>query len=154
MNRDANDSVVESPPAVIELDHCGYGTTTPIAPRKSRSVEEASQVRRIYTAALHRSLPPSHVQPDVESIRCGTTVDVVPARLEASARGTERDGHAANHVSSRRGLLVVVKQHVRCGRLYAQLTEHADDLAAVQRAVIHHVHHDLPGGKAGVTDEA
>ena len=53
-----------------------------------------------------------------------------------------------------RGLLVVVKKHVRSGRLYAQLSEHADDLAAVQRAVIHDVHHDLPGGKAGVTDEA
>ena len=40
------------------------------------------------------------------------------------------------------------------GGFYPQRTEHADDLAPVQRAVIHHVHNDLPGGKAGVTDEA
>jgi len=63
---------------------------------------------------------------------------------------------AANHVSSHgsRGSFVVVKDDVRRGRLHAELAEHADDLAAVQRAVIHHVHHDLPGGKSGVTDEA
>ena len=52
-----------------------------------------------------------------------------------------------------RGLFVVVKHDVRRGRLDAELAEHADDLAAVERRVIHDVHHDLPGGKAGVTDE-
>ena len=51
-------------------------------------------------------------------------------------------------------MFVVVKDDVGRGRLYPELAEHADDLAPVQRAVIHHVHHDLPGGKAGVTHEA
>src|SRR5450631_2636611 len=41
-----------------------------------------------------------------------------------------------------RGLFVVVKDDVRRGWLHAELAEHADDLAAVQRAVIHHVDHD------------
>jgi len=30
------------------------------------------------------------------------------------------------------------------GGFTPELAEHADDLAPVQRAVIHHVHHDLP----------
>jgi hypothetical protein len=51
-------------------------------------------------------------------------------------------------------LFVVVKHDIRRGRLHAELAEHADDLAAVQRAMVHDMHHDLPGGKAGVTDKA
>jgi len=51
---------------------------------------------------------------------------------------------ATNHVSSRQPFFVRrVKDDVGRGRLYPELAEHADDLAPVQRAVIHHVHHDL-----------
>jgi hypothetical protein len=50
-------------------------------------------------------------------------------------------------------LFVVVENNVRRRRLHAELAEHADDLAAMQRPVVHDVHHDLPGGEAGVADE-
>ena len=52
-----------------------------------------------------------------------------------------------------RGLFIVVEHDIGRGRLDAELAEHADDLAAVQRAVVHHVNHDLPGGKAAVAEE-
>ena len=45
-----------------------------------------------------------------------------------------------------------VEHDIGRGRLDAELAEHADDLVAVQRAVIHDVHYDVSGGKAGVTD--